>query len=166
MSRWRGTRIAVPAGRRLLGLEQYDQANEEFRIAMAQPDSNATYRVRWGTLLHERFNNTDAEDLFKEALQRTRRMRRPIWDWRSSARTALTTRRRSMSAKALSSIPSWWKRTSCWRTCSRRCGHRHSVKEADAALKLSPDALDAMAIHAAVELLADRSPDAWLAKIR
>ena len=28
------------------------------------------YRVRWGRLLHERFNNTDAEDLFKEALER------------------------------------------------------------------------------------------------
>ena len=40
------------------------------------------------------------------------------------------------------------------------------VKEADEALKLSPDAVDAMAIHAAIEILADRSPDAWLAKIQ
>src|SRR5216684_41044 len=38
--------------------------------------------------------------------------------------------------------------------------------EADAALKISPEALDAMAIHAAIETLADRSPDAWLDKIR
>jgi tetratricopeptide (TPR) repeat protein len=42
----------------------------------------------------------------------------------------------------------------------------HALKEADAALALSPDALNAMAIHAAVELLADRSPDQWLDKIR
>ena len=41
----------------------------------------------------------------------------------------------------------------------------HALKEADAALALSPDALNAMAIHAAVELLADRSPDPWLDKI-
>ena len=27
------------------------------------------YRVRWGRLLHERFNNKDADDLFQEALQ-------------------------------------------------------------------------------------------------
>ena len=40
-----------------------------------------------------------------------------------------------------------------------------AVAQADEAIKLAPDALDAMAIHAAVELLADRSPDAWLAKI-
>ena len=38
--------------------------------------------------------------------------------------------------------------------------------EADEALKISPEALDAMAIHAAIEILADRSPDAWFAKIR
>ena len=42
------------------GLEQYDQANEEFRIATAQPGSDPLYKVRWGMLLHERFNNTDA----------------------------------------------------------------------------------------------------------
>ena len=39
------------------GLGQYDQANEQFRIAIAQPDAPAMYRVRWGMLLHERFND-------------------------------------------------------------------------------------------------------------
>ena len=42
---------------------------------------------------------------------------------------------------------------------------RHAAVEADKAIALEDDALDAMAIHAAVELLADRSPDAWFAKI-
>jgi len=40
-----------------------------------------------------------------------------------------------------------------------------AAKEADEALQASPEALDAMAIHAAVELLADRSPDTWLQKM-
>ena len=52
------------------GLEQYDQANEQFRIATAVPGSDALYKVRWGMLLHERFNNTDAVGLFQEALQK------------------------------------------------------------------------------------------------
>ena len=38
-------------------------------LAVADSPNNASYRVRWGRLLHERFNNTDAENLFKEALQ-------------------------------------------------------------------------------------------------
>ncbi len=40
-----------------------------------------------------------------------------------------------------------------------------AVEEADKAIALEKDAFDAMAIHAAVELIADRPPDAWFAKI-
>ena len=52
------------------GLEQYDQANEQFRIATAPAESDPLYKVRWGMLLHQRFNNTDAVGLFQEALQK------------------------------------------------------------------------------------------------
>src|SRR6201992_604830 len=51
-------------------LEQYDQANEEFRIATAAQDGDPLYKVRWGMLLHQRFNNNDEVGVFKEALQR------------------------------------------------------------------------------------------------
>src|SRR6185312_11124752 len=54
------------------GVHEYSQANEEFRAAVGQADGNASYRIRWGRMLHERFNNQDAQDLFKEALQRDR----------------------------------------------------------------------------------------------
>src|SRR5271167_3115249 len=37
------------------GLEQYDQANEQFRIAAAPQDGDPLYKVRWGMLLHQRF---------------------------------------------------------------------------------------------------------------
>src|SRR5258706_15949516 len=37
------------------GLEQYQDANNEFREAVAQNDKSALYRVRWGRLMHERF---------------------------------------------------------------------------------------------------------------
>jgi tetratricopeptide (TPR) repeat protein len=40
-----------------------------------------------------------------------------------------------------------------------------AIAQADEAIGLSSDAFDAMAIHAAIELLADRSPDVWLDKI-
>src|SRR6266851_1210392 len=52
------------------GLEQYQDANSAFRAAIAAAEGNALYRVRWGRLLHERFNNGDAADLFNEALKR------------------------------------------------------------------------------------------------
>ncbi len=52
------------------GLEQYEEANNQFRMAAEQSPSNAMIRVRWGRLMHERFNNTEADNLFGEALQR------------------------------------------------------------------------------------------------
>src|SRR6202030_1349406 len=52
------------------GTKKYQEANNQFRTAVAQSPANAMYRVRWGRLMHERFNNTDAANLFKEALQK------------------------------------------------------------------------------------------------
>src|ERR1700678_3041053 len=48
------------------GLGMYDNANNEFRNLVDSQKTVPLYRVRWGLLLHERFNNTDAEDLFEE----------------------------------------------------------------------------------------------------
>ena len=36
------------------GLEQWTQANEQFRLATQSEASKALYKVRWGMLLHER----------------------------------------------------------------------------------------------------------------
>ena len=52
------------------GLEMYEEANNEFRIAADATPASAMIRVRWGRLMHERFNNTEADNLFNEALQR------------------------------------------------------------------------------------------------
>src|SRR5271169_6546988 len=52
------------------GLEQWDQANEQFRLATGPANSKALYKVRWGMLLHERFNDAEAAGLFREALEK------------------------------------------------------------------------------------------------
>ena len=51
------------------GLSEFQDANEQFRLAVAQSPRNAMYRVRWGRLMKERFNNADATGLFNEALE-------------------------------------------------------------------------------------------------
>ncbi len=50
------------------GLEEWEQANEQFRLATQPANSRAIYKVRWGRLLQERFNNPEAAGLFHEAL--------------------------------------------------------------------------------------------------
>src|SRR5262249_53322945 len=52
------------------GLEEWDRANEQFRLATQPANSQALYKVRWGMLLHERFNNPEAAGLFREALEK------------------------------------------------------------------------------------------------
>ena len=50
------------------GLKEWEQSNEQFRLATQPSHSKALYKVRWGKLLHERFNDPDAAGLFREAL--------------------------------------------------------------------------------------------------
>ena len=51
------------------GLEEWTQAAAQFELALKRTNSPASWRVRYGMLLHERFNNPDAAKLFEEALQ-------------------------------------------------------------------------------------------------
>ena len=149
------------------GLEQYEQANEQFRIANARPDNTALYRVRWGMLLHERFNNAEAADLFKEGLQRDPKSAEAYLGLAMVSADGFDGKAAEYALKALELNP---KLTQAHELLAGLALENSDTKaataQADEALTDSPDAMDAMAIHAAVELLADRSPDEWLGKVR
>jgi cellulose synthase operon protein C len=149
------------------GLERYQEANDEFRIAVAQSDQNANYRVRWGLLLHERFNNAEAEDLFKEALQRDNKNAQAYLGLALVSADGFDSKAIEWTSKALDLDPKLVEAHELMATLALEDSDtQQALAQADQALKLSPEALDAMAIHAAVEVVADRSPDSWLSKIR
>ncbi len=149
------------------GLENYDQANNEFRLAVAQNDANATYRVGWGMLLHERFNNTDAEGLFKEALQRDPKNARAYLGLALVSADGFDSKAIEWTSDALAIDPKLVEAHELMANLALEDSQAdQATRQADDAIRLSADALDAMAIHAAVEVLADRSPDSWLAKIQ
>ena len=148
------------------GLEQWSRANEQFRLATQLPDSKALYKVRWGLLLRERFNNADAAGLFHEALQKDP----------SNAEAYIGLAR--VSADSFDGQATAYLRKATALDPGRADAHELMAQlavenddldtasaEADKALALQADALDAMATHAAIELLSDRSPDAWFARI-
>jgi tetratricopeptide (TPR) repeat protein len=148
------------------GLHDYNQANTEFRTAVAQNDTNAMYRVRWGMLLHERFNNNDAEGLFKEAIARDPKSAQAYYGLALVSADGFDDLAIGWDHKALQLDPSYVPAHELMASLSLEDSDAAgATSEADAALKLSPEALNAMAIHAAVELLADRSPDAWINKM-
>jgi cellulose synthase operon protein C len=149
------------------GLKQYDQANEQFRIAIAQPDAPALYKVRWGMLLHERFNNTDAVGLFKEALEKDPSNAQAYYGLAVVSADGFDGKAKEYAAHAIQLDPKYVAAHVLMASLMLEDDDtKKATAEADEALKLDADAMDAMAIHAAIELNADRSPDAWLAKIR
>ena len=145
------------------GLELYQDANTAFRDAVARADGNALYRVRWGRLLHERFNDTDAAMLFSEALQRDPRNAAAYMGLALVSAEGFDNKAQEYLAKALQLDPMLVEAHEELATMALEdYDVPRAVKEADAALRSSDEALDAMAIHASVEILSDRSPDGWI----
>lgn len=148
------------------GLAQYSEANEEFRAAVAQAPATPLYKVRWGRMLHERFNDQDAMDLFKEALAKDPNNARAYMGLALVSAGGFSDGAVESARKALQLDPQLTEAHELLASLALEDSQPgQAATEADAALKTAPDALDAMAVHASIELLADRSPDAWLSKI-
>jgi cellulose synthase operon protein C len=148
------------------GLERYDLANEEFRAAVARDDHSALYRIRWGRLLHERFNDTDAAQLFNEALQRDPKNAQAYLGLAIVSSTGFDDKAMDYLAKALQLDPALVPAHELAANLALEDSNPTQARtEAETALRLSPDALDAMAIEAAIALLSDQSPDSWLQRI-
>jgi tetratricopeptide (TPR) repeat protein len=148
------------------GLEEWDQANEQFRLATQPANSKALYKVRWGMLLHERFNNPEAAGLFREALQKDPSNAAAYLGLATVSADGFDGKAVEYAAKAIELDPKLVGAHELMANLALENDDRdEAVAEADKALALDKDAMDAMAIRAAVELIADRSPDEWFAKI-
>jgi tetratricopeptide (TPR) repeat protein len=152
----------------LWGLERYKDASAAFETAVARDDHNARYRVRWGLLFHERFNNTDAAKLFEEALQRDPNNADAYVGLARLSADGFDNKTREYLDKALQLDPKHVEAHELLADVALQDSDENTaLQAADAALTASPESLDAMAIHAAVDLLADRAADAdvWIKKM-
>ena len=148
------------------GLEEWEQANEQFRLAAQPVTSKADVKVRWGLLLHERFNDSEASDLFREALVRDPLNAQAYVGLALVSADGFDGKTAIYLTKAIDLDPKSAEPHELLADLALENDDREAAAaEADKALALAPDALDAMAIHATLALLADRSPDAWFAKI-
>jgi tetratricopeptide (TPR) repeat protein len=148
------------------GLEEWDQANAQFRLATQAADSKSSYKVRWGMLLHERFNNPEAADLFREVLVKEPSNAEAYLGLAIISADGFDGKAVEYAAKAITLDPKLAEAHELMANLSLENDDSDlAVAEADKAIAVKSDALNAMAVHAAVELIAGRSPDAWLAKI-
>jgi tetratricopeptide (TPR) repeat protein len=148
------------------GLEEWQQANEQFRLATQPESSSALYKVRWGMLLHERFNDPEAVDLFREALTKDPSSAPAYLGLAIVSADTFDGKATEYAAKAIALDPKLPEAHELMASLALQNDDPEvAVAEADKAIALEDDALDAMAIRAAAELLADRSPAPWFAKI-
>lgn len=148
------------------GLEDWQVANDSFREATASPSSPALYKVRWAMLLHARFNNAEAADLLREAIAADPKNAQAYLALATVQAEDYSGNASDSIAKALALDP----RLAAAHALAARIALDNdnrdlALKEADAALALDAEATEAMAVRAALELIADRPPDAWFAKI-
>ncbi len=150
----------------LWGLQDWDGANAAFREATAPASSPALYKVRWGMLFHERFNNPEAVNLFREALQKDPNSAGAYLGLATVSAEEYDGKASEYLAKAEALDP---KLAAAHELAARIAldndNRALAAEEADKALALSNEALEAMATHAALELIADKPADAWFARI-
>jgi cellulose synthase operon protein C len=148
------------------GLEEWDKANEQFRLATQSASSKPIYKVRWGMLLHERFNNKDAADLFREALALDPSSVDAYIGLADVSAVSFDGKAPFYAGKAVSLDPKRADAHELLANVALENDDRKLAKaEAEQAISLADDAFDAMAIQAAIELIEERSPDVWINKI-
>ena len=149
------------------GLEQWEQANGQFRIAANSTREKALVKARWGRLLHERFNESEAVDLFREALAADPANAQAYVGLALVSASGFDGKTGDYLTKAAELDPKSAEPHELLANLALENDARAvASEEADKALALDPESLNAMAVRAAIELLDDHSPDPWLNRIR
>lgn len=146
----------------LWGLEQHRETNDAFRDALKQKPDSAEIRVRWGEFFLERFNKEEAEGLFKEALERRKNDAGALLGLAKVASESFGTQALELAEKAAEADPKQAAPHELLAFLALEDNDSEkAAKEADKALAISPEALDAMAIHSTIDWLDDKTNSPW-----
>jgi tetratricopeptide (TPR) repeat protein len=144
----------------------YQAANSAFRQLVKSNPKNADYRVRWGRLFLDRFNSDEAAKLFEEAIAIKKDHAGALLGLALVAADGFEAKAVELAEQALASDPRLTEaRVLLARLALEDNDEKLAAQEADKALEISPDALDAMAIHAAIDWLNDKPDTPWMGHI-
>ena len=144
----------------------YKSAKSEFKQAAEREPANSMVRVRWGRLFLERFNIDDAVKLFQEALELDDKNAQAMLGMALVSAQSFSSKSLELAHKAVEQDPNLVEgRELLAGLALEDSDEEKAISEADKALKLTPNAFDAIAVKAAIEALADRSPDPLLEKV-
>ncbi|MBI3684239.1 MAG: tetratricopeptide repeat protein [Acidobacteria bacterium] len=148
------------------GIGQFQDANSQFRAAIAIEPKNADYRVRWGRLFYERWNKPEAEKLFREALEITKDHAGALLGLALIASEGFEAKAVELAEQALKADPKLPEAQELLaRLAVEDVNFDKARQEAEKALLLSAEALDAMAVLASLDVLADKPATPWFERI-
>src|SRR5580700_6801488 len=146
----------------LWGVERYQEANDQFRDLIKQSPKNADYRVRWGRLFFERFNNEEAHNLFEEALKLDDKNAQAYLGIAEVETEGFSKHAVEAAQKAADLDPKLYEAHEQLAFLALEDNDEDTAaKQADLALAISGEALDAMAIHLAIDSLHDKKDSPW-----
>jgi cellulose synthase operon protein C len=150
----------------LWGIERFEDANTQFRDLVKQFPKNADYRVRWGRLFLERFNPDEANGLFNEALKIDPKNAQAYLGASLVETEGFTKGAVEAAEKAVELDPKLYEAHEQLAYLALEDNDEPgAAKEADKALAISGEALDAMAIHLSIDFLHDRNDSPWIDRI-
>ncbi len=148
------------------GLHDYKTANDAFRAAVKLHDKDPNLRVRWGRMYLEHWQPADAEKLFEEALDIDKNYA-PALLGQALVQAASFNGEASKTAElALKSDPKLVEaRELMARVALEDNDPEKAAAEANQAIEMSPEALDAMSILATIDWLDDKPSTPWIDRI-
>ena len=150
----------------LWGTGQFKEANEQFRLALKQHAESVEIRVRWGRLFLERFNRAEAGGLFKEALDKDPKNAQALLGMAQLASEGFSQEAVELAQKAANADPKLVEAHELLAYLALEDNDAEKAgQEADKALAISSEALDALAIHATIDWLNDKTSTPWMDKI-
>ncbi|MGH9583089.1 MAG: peptidase MA family metallohydrolase, partial [Bryobacteraceae bacterium] len=148
------------------GLSDYEQANVEFRIAYKQQPKSALVREQWGALYLDHYQPGDAAKLFEEALAIDPNDAQAYLDLARVAGESFDPKAIVLAREALKHDPHLAPAHAFLAYLALEDSDpKLATEEAQKALAISNESLDAMAVLASIDWLNGNSESEWMRRI-
>jgi tetratricopeptide (TPR) repeat protein len=148
------------------GLDRYEDANEQFRIAYKEGKNSPAVRVEWGRLFLERFNPAEAANLFQEAIKIDANYALAYLGLAQVAANGYDRKAVDFAREALRRDPKLVEAHELLAYLALEDSDpKLATDEAQKALTLSPEALDGLAVLASIDWLNNKPRSEWMDRI-
>jgi tetratricopeptide (TPR) repeat protein len=148
------------------GIGDYNSANVSFRAAVKLRDSDPAPRVRWGRMYLDHWQADIASGLFAEALKINENYAPALLGAALVAGEEFQGAAIKSAEKALAADPKLYEAHEIIaRVHLEDADPKKAAEAANAALKIYPEALDAMALLGTIDLLNDKTDSPWMTQV-